>query len=388
MNIKVFAAFFLYAVFLLRFPVPAASYTDEIDSLSPDKVKQYSNLKQHLFSGGASGMPDTTTATFSGAGLSAYAQYRAEGATSVTAAIYSNSGTFVSRNPENPGTYMLGIFRENMDFIAGQDTPQALFCEATNGVYTYEGGLKQMFMNIGNTYEFGGVVTPLSGSVTGYGVNIYYSFDGQQFVRAPARLSSLKFDTMKAYCYERYTAEVPESAKYIRAEINDVSSVPLTTGGFRDKGKSLKTALASVMITGNKLVMGEPEPKIAIVLPNDAQSAEEKYYSADRELLAKAEKSETAKSGEASSKFEGTITSSSKSGRAPSSSKPKKKSDTGVSAASSSETEEQSEIAPDETIVHNIHRASEKTGFNSGVTAYIIIVSGVIVMLAVLQKRK
>lgn len=391
MKVTAFAAFFLCAVSLLCFSASAASYTDEMDGLNSDTVKQYSNLKRHSFGSGASVVPDATAAGFSGDRLSAYAQYRAEGATSVTAAIYSNSGIFVSRDPESPETYMLGAFRENMDFIAGKNPPQALYCEATNGVYTYEGGLKQMYMNMNNTYEFGGVITPPTGSVIGYGVNIYYSFDGQQFAGAPARMSSMNFDSANGYCYERYTAAVPGTAKYIRVEINDVSSVPLAGGGSRDKNKMARTALASVTITGDKLVLGEPEPGIAVMLPGGAQDAEKRDSSAERGALTEAERIAAAKAAlgkwEASSKFEGTITSSSQSGRA-SSSKQERKSGGEVSASSGSETEEQSEIAPEETIVHNIRRASEKTGFNSGITAYIIIVSGAIVLLAVLQKRK
>lgn len=391
MKMTAFAALFLYGVVSLCVSASAASYTDDMDGLNTDAIKQYSQLSQYSFGRGESAVPDATAATFSGGQLSAYAQYRVGGATSVVASIYSRCGTFVCQSPDAPGTYILGIFRENMDFVMAGNPVQALYCASTNGVYTYEGGLKQMYMDVNGVCYFGGAITQPAGDVIGYGVNIYYSADGRQFFRAPSKMTYLKSDD--GYCYERYTAAVPEAAKYVKVEINDVSSVPLAGGGARPKDKKSQTALASVTITGDKLVMGEPEPAAAAMLPG--MFADGNYYSAVRDdskdVPDEAGKSEaakaSAKSGEASSKFEGTITSSSKSERAPSS-KAEKKSAVETAEPTSAAPSEQANIPPDQTIVNHIQRAAGGTGFNGGVTAYIIIVAGAITALAVMQKRK
>lgn len=391
MKIKAVAVFALMCAAFLSAPVSAATYIDNMDSLNGDGVKRYTGLTEHSFSkAAASAVPDATALTLSDGRLVSYADYRVNGAARVTAAIYSQSGTFVSQ--DNRSQHMLGVYKDNMEFSSFSAFTQALYCAETGGVYTREGGLKQMYTDL-NAFYFGEIIDPPQVELTGYGLNIYYSNDGKSFARVQAEYSYLAYSASYACCVESFTAQVPATAKYVRVEINDFAAAPIESGGSYAKDKRLRTALASVTISGAALTAGEPEPGMSLPSGGAPQSgASGGYYSAKTdtskpEASVKADaEGRTEKTKEPASKFEGTITSSSKAER--SSSKPEAtaraaSSESGAASVSSAE-----EIPPDETIVYDIRRPGEKTGFDKGVTAYIIIVSGVILALAVLPKRK
>lgn len=402
-----FVAIVLFVAFSLCIQTFARTYVDSMTTVKSDNITSYANLDVHSFHASTSYiLPDPTALSISGGVYSGHATYRATGATLVSASIYSQSGTFVSQHPDNSSLYMLGVFQENMDFLLSQNVTQALFCPATDAVYTYSGGLKQKYTDISSCF-FGPVITPPSGGLVGYGVNFYYSYDGINYIYSPASQTDLKFDTSEMYFYETYAAAVPDTAIYLRVEINDVSTVPLAGGGTYPKDRALGTKLASVTLSGENLVLGAPEPAVIITVERSSDKEDsdksDEYYDGEQSApdpLSSASEAtvpaanpvpgENAKSS--SSKFEGTITSStsSKNERASSSKQPPAI-DESREATRDDTAPRETATSQEEAVVYEIARgnAEKNDAADTAINGLIISVSGAIVLrLATMAIKK
>ncbi len=280
MKRAVFAAVFLLAVFTLGAKGSALTYTDDMTTLYPDQIRRLSGFKQHQFSGAP--RPDYTTVTPElKAPAPAYAEYRVRSATSVTAYLYSPGGTFAEFDG-NLGRYRLGIYSEVLAFDPSRPPAQAMLCPDSGEVYTEEGGLKWLTMDESeNQYIFESYDSHApAGKAMGYGVNIYYSVDGESFTRADAGLSYFYYDSDNSVFYEAYTAGVPEAAQYIRVSVNEMSFLrydgePQARPYDANNAMGVSgLALAAVTIYGPSLVPGVYDEEVPANLPSDGYERE------------------------------------------------------------------------------------------------------------------
>lgn len=381
---KTLRFWFVFLVFAACFCLTAfaRTYTDDMTELDSNNIKQYSNLKRRDFINGASSFPDISAFTFENTSTpSAWAQYRVENSAGVSAGIYTEAGTFVSYDPYDPLQYFLGVFMENMSHLSAQETPQALFSRSTGSVYTYAGGgLKQAFNHRGSRRFAAPLDTPRD-ELIGYAVNFYHSVDGKAFTRAAAHQVKLQFDTTAMFYYEEYSASIPESAKYIRVEINDCLSMPAPDGSMVGKLPQHLASLASVTITGDKLTMGAPEAAVRESYPQEKSTREkgdqaDKTVSIENESVALADLAEAepnAVSSGASSKFEGIITPPSKSSASSQSVQDTDSSKKSGTAAKPAADKNGAETEP-QSIIYEIPRGRGGNQYDGMISVYIVVV--------------
>lgn len=380
MRLPGFLGLFLVAVFILAARASAATFTDEMTGVQNTAEIQYFGLNP--FSGSTLGLPDTTMHTFSNpASPLGYVIYRVNGAERITVGIYTGNGTCVSQKDNR--------------IVLGQGGEQALWSRSENAVYSgFGGGSWRLMLDDMMYLAFSPLNTPLPPDVKGYGLNIYASSESDTPLSAVVT-KSIK-EANSSLCYEEYTALIPASARYIKVEVNDVTSIATSSG--ESVPNRFCTRLASVSLSGGSLVMGEAAavvdqpsvPARASASGNaddDDESPEKTLASADFQKGTEFEAAaEVTEKKSASSKFEGTITSSSKAEKkAPSKDtvENKEPSQESKSPESVSETE-----PPAREEVYEIRR--EKSGglLSSGVTAYIIIVAGALVLLLVFGRKR
>ncbi len=405
MKRTIFAAVFLFAVFMLNMNVSALTYTDDMTTLFPDQIRQLSGLKLHYFSGVP--RPDYTAVTPElHPPVPAYAEYRVRSATSVTAYLYSPGGTFAAFDSE-ANKYRLGLYSEILEFDPSRAPPQAMLCPSSGEVYTEADGIEWLTLDAsGSLYSFesSDSQTP-AGEKTGYGVNIYYSVDGGSFTRASAGLSYVYYDHNNAIYYEAYTAAVPETAQYIRVSLNDMSFIkhegeqsPRPYDANSMTGVS-GLSLAAVKIFGPSFVPGVYDEEVAANLPPASSEPEPERETIviirDSSSRASARSASSQASSAASSsrsspsstpKFTGVITvpaSSASSSRAASS----RQSSSGASGSKPPPTPAPASppdavadiplastpLSQDSITVEQIDSGSGSETFNRGVTAYIIV---------------
>lgn len=395
MKLPTFALCFFLCVFGLCLPVLAGSYVDDMADMDQNSIKTYSMLAPVVLQGSAflwEPMPDQSLFTFaSSANPIGWAQYRIEGAQQVTVGIYNNPGTFVSELPFEPGSYTLGAFQTDMSHLTGRRIEQALYSAGKRDVYAMiNGRLKTAaYDKVYYTFQDTG---DNPGSLIGYGVNVYVSADGNGFSRLQLAQSRMYTHPGLNFCYEEWTGAVPGGVHYVRVEINDVLQVPqLGSQAVIQKAPRLLTSLASVAFTGNNLVLGIPEPLTteSAVLPNKS-SADESQSSTGGKLAANDGGVGGGSSSAPASKFEGVITSSEPSQKSSRSSSAAKKEKSEKEESSESFTSSSSgESSTEEVVVYEIPRttsASDKS-FTAGVTAYILVVAGVILVVIILPKK-
>lgn len=381
MRLPRFAGLFLFAVFILAARVSAATFTDEMNGIQNTAETQYFGLIS--FSGSTLGLSDSSMLTFSSAASPlGYALYRVNGAESVTVGIYTGYGTRVSQGDNAP--------------VLGQGGGQALWSRSENAVYSNFGGVSWRLELDKMMYPaFSPFNAPLPQDIKGYGLNIYASSELDTLL--PVSVTKSIKEATGLLCYEEYTALLPASARFVKVEINDVTLLP-TSGGVAVPNR-FYTRLASVMISGEALVMGEPaavvaQPTVPAQPPASEDAKDDKDESSGKALAAKNLPKETEfeaatempEKKSASSKFEGTITSSPKSEKKASSK------DTAAAETPSRESRRAESVSefepPTRDEVYEIRR--EKSGglLNSGVTAYIIIVTGALVLLLVFGRNR
>lgn len=387
MKTSIFAAWLLTCLAAFEITASAATYTDDMTAAVSDNVKRYSGFAAYTMRGSVPDRSVLTFASYAGSSLSAHADYRVEGAETAVVSLYSPCGTFVSQKGSD---VYLGV-SGGTDGISGQNRQQALLRRGTNEVYTNAGGKGKLYCSDPGLAIFKfNPVSELPAGLIGYGAHIGYSYDGKSF--SDAALTHTGLDILQdSLCYERYTAAVPSGAKYIRVEINDVATVPLETGGALQKQgmASRFTMLASVVISGGSLSMGEPEAQVALPSAEYYMGKEAASKSAEAGKIPETagESGSSGNKNSSSSKFEGTITSSSKAGRE----KEKKQSDapkSGGKEEKSSSSSTSAEDVRDETVVYQIRRDENGGLLDGAVTVYIIIVSGVLVLLVLLKRRQ
>lgn len=377
MSFLKFAVFLLSAVIALTTTVCAATFTDDMALAQNTAETQYLGLRP--YSENTFGLSDQSLLTFANtaAPLSG-AIYRVNGAETITVGIYTFTGTCIQQSGNG--------------LLLGPGTVQAKKSKSGNEIFSdFNGGAWRLVLNSATIPVFE-PADSLPGDLVGYGLNIYASADGGNF-GSPLSAYVTRSAPETLY-YEEYTAFIPASAKYIKVEINDVTSFSLVDGGALMNPRYICLALA--VISGEALVMGEPEksvqqPYIITSAPadgEDEQPVEEEeapsvntmpkigMFEADEDVPE--EKS-------SSSKFEGTITASSKAQKKASS-----KEDTQVSEASSQKIESSvsssSEPEPPREEIYEIRR--EKSGglLDSGVTVYIIAAAVALGLLLIFGK--
>ncbi len=391
-----------FALILLTIPAFAATFTDDMTSNAESSASFYYNLKP--FSKRATELSDSSMLTFS-SGLRGYVIYAVNGASEVTAGIYTFGGTSVMRGGD-------GV-------LIGKGGQQASYYPESDAVFTEVGGLKQLWVNSAMAYEFLPPQATPSGNKMGFGVNIFYSIDGENLFRANASLGRISQET---FTYEEYIASVPTSARLVIVEINDVTSLPIVGGGYYQNGNEARfTKLANVKISGDKLVMGLPEPKepVSTVLPSSssissssslaskpaskptskpASSVAANQVFAAKKLTSEVEEFEqdsevSDKKSVSSSKFEGTITSSSKSEKSSSSQQTHQIQQEAVSIeepqSSDSSVESSQNMPPrNETIIYEVESEDKEGRFNSVVTVYIVVAVGAIILYILKENKK
>lgn len=382
MRLPRFAGLFLVAVIILTVRVSAATFTDGMAAAQNTTEAQYFGLAP--FSGNSSGLSDPSMLTFSNtASPLGYVLYRVNGADMVTVGIYTSHGTCVSQTDSNPAL--------------GQGSVQALWSWSENAIYSgFGGSFWQAWLDKRNYPEFSLANASLPHDIKGYGVNIYASSESETLL-SPVVAKSMK-EAGGFLCYEEYTALIPAPAKYVKIEINDVTSIPTSSGGAVQN--RLYTRLASVRISGETLVMGEPakvvnQPSVTVRISDEEGETE---YEEDKSSSSSTTTtdlpkgtgleaaSETPEKKSSSSKFEGTITSSSKAEKKASSKEIAKKTEP-------SQTSELAESVtkiepPAHEAVYEIRREKNGGLLSSSVTAYIIIVTGTLVLLLVFGRKR
>lgn len=403
MKTRFFISCFFVCAAILSFNATAATFVDDMLNAKNSDYKSYNNLTIQSYRP-ATALPDATSLTFANISKPVgSAVYLATGVEAVKAAVYTHVGTLVTRQPGD-GAYMLGVFQSNIAETMQANPLQAIYCLQTYGIYTEAGGLKQASTDT-TCYQFIPVVIPPQGELIGYGINIYYSFDGTRFTRAPMTDFSYNYDSNFLYCYEEYTAAVPRSSKMIKVEINDAYELPLTTGGMYKKEARYMTSIASVVFNGAKISLGpekslsdqpanEAIPPPDYVVPDMAESyAEQKAVKTkdeedveeDAEYIDSVKTEDTVET-ESSSKFSGTITSSSRE-RSSSSAKSRSQSTEASDSGEVPHAAREEGEARGESQTYNISRGQENSSFNRAVVAYIVVVSSAIVFVVVLPRK-
>lgn len=379
MRLPTFVMFFLVIIITiaaLPCRVLAASFTDDMIISQNTSVAQYSGLKP--YPGATYGLSDQTLLTFSNnSSPQGYALYRVNGAESITVGIYTYYGTCVSQ-------------KEN-DLLLSRGTKQALWSKSEDAVYSdFGGSFWRIELDLATRYDpVFSPVNSLAGDVAGFGLNIYASPGSAKPLSAFVTKS-----VAEELCYEEYTAAIPSGAQYVKVEINSVTSYPLKGGGTMPN--RIYTSLASVTLSGNALVMGEPAKTErqavagAQATEDDADDEVTKISGgtlAAKELPAEPEFDDDAGASSekaSSSKFEGTITSSSRQEKSQAS-KDEAQSD---SSKESKLAESSAKGESARETVYEIRRESGGDGMSSGVTVYIIIVSGALALLLIFGKKR
>lgn len=358
--------------------VSAASFIDDMVVLQNTAETQYSGLK--YYTGATYGLFDQTLLTVSNpASPQGHALYRVNAAESVTAGIYTTYGTCV-------------LLQETQAML-GLGAKQALWSKSKDAVYSdFGGGIWRVELDLENRYDpVFAAASAMPSDAVGFGVNLY-ALPG---TGKPLTVTVTK-SMSEVLCYEEYTAMLPAGTQYVKVEINDVTAYPLKGGGTLPN--RMNTALASVKISGEALVMGEPakvtqQQTVPSAAPADEEEEAEAYsaaYAASdkpaQEMPEDGYEPEASSSKAASSKFEGTITSSSKSEKS-------QAAQVVVPDEASASSSKRAESAPSRDndpreAVYEIRRDGDGGGMRSGVTAYIIVVALVLVGLLIFGRRK
>lgn len=384
MDLHKLLCFFVIIAMMLPLRVYAAEFADDMSAATGTEAVQYTGLKP--YAGNVNQLSDSSMLTFTSiASPKGRVTYRVNNAGEVTAAIYNYRGTAVSQGEDG--------------LVTGQGGIQAKWSGQSNAVYTDIGGMKQLGVNNRTKfYMFLQVVTPPASDVAGYGVNFYFSINGASFLQADAKLT--RYAQEATLYYEEYTAAVPATAKYVAVEINDVTSLPVEGGGYYQIDSDAHyTRLASVRISGEGLVMGEPVKETAQLPASVAQpsgqreSREIEVNLAANELTPeiseeKESEREEVKEKSSPSKFEGTIVSSSRSEKPQSSKAARDDGEPPPEKAERSQSVSESEPPRDQTVVYELRREEKGGLLESGVTVYIIVVAGTIVLLVIFGKKR
>lgn len=378
-KIAVILLFAVFAIFVLPYRVLAASFADDMSNPQNTAEVQYSGLKP--YSGSTYGLSDQTLLTFANTSSpQGYVLYRVTGGENITVGVYTFYGTCVAQKEG-------GLF-------LGRGTKQALWSKSEDVIYSDFGG-SFWRIELDSENMFIPVFTPVSslaGDAAGFGLNIYASLGTNKPL--PATVTKSVAETL---CYEEYTAVIPSGTQYVKVEINDVSSYPIKGGGSMPN--RIYASLASVTISGEALVMGEPakteqQPSVGTQTPaynyDDEETEIYGGVAAEKVLPPEPEFEDDAvvsSEKSSSSKFEGTITSSSKQEKSQSS-KAETQSGSAKSQTESKRAESPAKDEPTRETVYEIRRESNGGGMSSGVTAYIIIASGALALLLIFGKKR
>lgn len=379
---------FALAVFLLFFslnfflPVYAATYRDDMESITATKYRSCTNLINFSVAGGAG---DNSCLAVANPNMPiGSVTYKASGAQSVNVCYYLSTGTTVFRSRD--GDYILSDSYGGADGLyPTQITPK--FSRGNNRVYISvdENHYYLTYDNI-KGYIFKQVET-LPGDLVNYGVTVYYSTNETDFKPASIRKTASQPHPNAGFYSESVTAIIPAESKLITIEINDISGIESFSGN-QHYTKDIETMpkLASAEIAGEELIMGEKEkiiPKEELKEPPKETKEEEKretkpQKSTNKKIKPDTPKEETSKAAmpekenkTSSENFIGGAKLSEKTSSGPSK-RTKSKAET---SKPKEPVKAQETPQPTQEIYYTEPAAPEKDNFSRWVNLYIIAVS-------------
>lgn len=370
----------------LCFRAEARVFVDDMNDISGNNIRRYNGLRM-VEAAMAARLPDGTALTLANPKASGgQALYRVQNATLVRVSIITQNGTFITQKPNEPDKLVFGSYHENTGDVV--KAPQAMFSRSTGGVYSSDGTMQAAFDKIGYVFTAAGQKPK---DLCYYGVNISYSIDGSSYVACRPTRESVRIDSRAGVSFEDFAAAVPASAGYILVEINDFYSMPAIDGQLLQNSSRIFTCLAGVTLSGDSLLLGEPEPVVTAYSQEIEDISSES--SAEGSSSASSQKAASSKA-EPTSKFEGTIVSSSKSSSAGAKNSGASKSSRASSAESEpSELEESSaaeaEAIQPEPVVYEIPaRSRTESRFTGGIIAYVTVVSAAAALLIAFGRKR
>jgi len=390
----------LLLAFLFCRPLPAraaVSYTDDMSDMDQNTIKTYYNLApvstvSTYPQGVLNSIWGQNAVTFSNASRPiGWADYRVRGADTVTVGIYTWKGTFVSMVEDD--VYVFGIHRADMSYLNSQQLAQALYSRGGGGVYARIGGKLYKMVDVDLYFQFLQAADPPPDLID-YGVNVYAGSGADNLSRlslpsggTQTRLANMKFDRTAQYCYEELTYTLPSGTAYVRVEINDFTHIDRYVSDTATRPvpppTGMRTTLSKVAFSGGALELGEAQPLSSLpgASPGSGggSAADSCSSSGRRGSSSSAGAASRESSSAATSKFQGEVTSST--GSTGGSGKAGAQSAGDSPAAGEEATAPEPPEPPREELQIFRLEPSRSDGFSSLVLAYIVGVSGLIVVL-------
>lgn len=338
----------------------------------------------------------------------ASANYRIQGAQSVTVEIYTWLGTFACALPGQSGSYAAGMPQAEMSHIYAQ--PLYPLILGGNGMtYCYiDSKLYKLTSTVSHFALLPTAETSQSaGGFVNYGLNVYAGDDGN---RRKIDMNRSRNETVihSDWVYEKFIGSLPDSASVVSVEINDFTTADMQRSNGSivavAPGIGMRTVLKQVTFTGNTLTLGAPEPVSTLDSSSSSPDSSDTSSSSTKSSSSSSKKQSaksTAASGASSydsSKFEGEITSTIPAGK--SSSRSPAKATTGKAAQKRSsvssappETEssrhsDASDVFPQKEPLEIIRLlpSSPNGGTTPMVSIYIVVMIGLVLVLLVRRK--
>lgn len=263
----------------------ALTYVDDFNDGANNNIKTYTNLAGFsMDSVYWNGLPDKSAFSFaSSSSPIGSAVYQVQNARQISVGIYTLTGSFVGRKPE--GLYILGAAKnaDGTDLSVSQLT-QARYSPTYGSAYATVADMPCKVFIMDTDYVFLPTQeTP--GDLIGYGVNVYTSVTGQSWSPVALAYSAVYNQSRNAFCYEELSGSIPAGARYVKVELNDFKQLQTWEGNTVLKAETAFNCLASVMISGENLTVGTPEPQQSEPEPVSSQNTAvleyHFYYRAD-----------------------------------------------------------------------------------------------------------
>ena len=346
-----------------------ASYQDDFTRLEDSSAQSYNNLANSSTGLGYATFKNQNT-------TKAWVEYSVQNCETISVSVLSSTGSRV-------GVSSLGHITTEMNtdcIVVDKYTPY--ISHSTNGIYvnTSEGPhMLTYHHNVGYAFQPADMIPK---DLEPYTIKVGYSSDNNNYHWVTGKRTVIGENKASGLIQEDWLFQIPKSAKKIKVEINDVTTIVATQGNrIYTKHPSTRTHLISVVLQGEGLMLGVDEP----IVPNIEQKPVEekpakdtKYVSSAEEYNVKAEKPTTD-----ATKQEKPNTSTVKSKTAT----PKAKENEAVEQ--SIEEGQQEETPLDEPLVYfQPAKGKQVDKFETIMVVYIIIVGGLVVVMVVNPTKK
>lgn len=289
-------------------------------------------------------MPDTSFLMMTSNAAPASALYAVNGATSVSVSFYAQFSTIASLAGDR---YQLG-------YVGTPDLTKLHRIKLSQNQLFLE--TEPLVWNTLKAYLLQGYfftepcAAPPEGAVD-YGVSVLYSADSKNFKLAQTTLSLIRSSNeeggISTWFYETYQCSLPEEAKYIRVELNEMALIPLPEGGMFTRQIGTMR-LASVIFSGPEVMPG------VLYFPSPPDHSDSSY---DPDIQTSAVDPDASSSDNDSSDDSETSTESSSkssSSKSSSSKSSSSKASSSKSSRSSKEPSEEEEEEPSSRVVPSI----------------------------------